>query len=142
MESGVPQETKVAEKQQASTIASNISTEPGGQLAPSGNNSQAQVEQALAQIQDSFSAITKLIGDNKNILTVSGLFIVGAIAVYITFALLDAINHIPVLAPLLELVGLGYSIWFVGRYLLKASTRKELMDEFDSIKKDVLGENS
>ncbi len=142
MESGVPQETKVAEKQQASTIASNISTEPGGQLAPSGKNSQAQVEQALAQIQDSFSAITKLIGDNKNILTVSGLFIVGAIAVYITFALLDAINHIPVLAPLLELVGLGYSIWFVGRYLLKASTRKELMDEFDSIKKDVLGENS
>ena len=58
----------------------------------------------------------------------------------ITLSVLDAINHIPLLSPILELVGVGYSVWFVSRYLLKESTRAELVSEFDSLKEQVFGD--
>ena len=41
----------------------------------------------------------------------------------------------------MEIVGLGYSGWFVWRYLLKASNRKELLGEFDALKNQVFGDN-
>lgn len=40
---------------------------------------------------------------------------------------------------MLELVGIGYTGWFVWRYLWKASTRQELFSEFDKLKSQVLG---
>ncbi|MGF1496306.1 MAG: CAAD domain-containing protein [Elainellaceae cyanobacterium] len=58
----------------------------------------------------------------------------------IALAILGAINEVPLMAPLLELIGIGYVIWFVSRYLLKASTRSELSDDFSALKSQVLGE--
>ncbi|MEH2202368.1 CAAD domain-containing protein [Nostoc sp.] len=58
----------------------------------------------------------------------------------IVLTLLDAINDIPLLSPLLELVGIGYTSWFISRYLLKVSTRQELADEIQSLKNQFLGE--
>lgn len=58
---------------------------------------------------------------------VSLLIIVGAIvALRLVFAVMDALNDIPLLAPTFKLIGIGYSVWFVSRYLLKSSTRQEL----------------
>ncbi|KAJ0590346.1 putative cyanobacterial aminoacyl-tRNA synthetase, CAAD domain, protein CURVATURE THYLAKOID 1 [Helianthus annuus] len=39
----------------------------------------------------------------------------------------------------MELVGLGYSGWFVYRYLLFKSSRKELATDIESIKKKIAG---
>ncbi|MEB3357414.1 MAG: CAAD domain-containing protein [Synechococcales bacterium] len=58
----------------------------------------------------------------------------------IALAILGAINDVPLLAPSLELIGIGYVIWFVFRYLLKASTRSELANDFGAVKSQVLGE--
>jgi hypothetical protein len=80
--------------------------------------------------------------DYKQPLTTLGLIITAAITVYITLSVLDAIDHIPLLSSILELVGLGYSAWFITRYLLKASTRQELFAEFDGLKQQVLGEKT
>jgi len=55
---------------------------------------------------------------------------------------LDSINDIPLLAPVFELVGIGYTAWFVYRYLLKVETRKELAQEFNSLKGEVVGQDS
>ncbi len=77
--------------------------------------------------------------DYQKPLTTTGLIVAAAITVYVTLSVLDAIDNIPLLSSILELVGLGYSIWFVTRYLLKASTRQELFAEFDSLKQQVLG---
>jgi hypothetical protein len=57
-------------------------------------------------------------------------------------AVLDAINDIPLLAPVFELVGIGYTAWFVYRYLLKVETRKELATEFESLKGQVVGKDA
>lgn len=84
----------------------------------------------------------KIFSEYKRPITTSGIIIAGAVTVYVTMSVLDAIDHIPLLSPILELVGLGYSVWFITRYLLKASTRQELFAEFDNLKEDVLGDKS
>lgn len=70
------------------------------------------------------------------------LILSGIITVKVTLAVLDAINDIPLLAPVFELVGIGYTGWFVYRYLLKVETRKELAEEFKSLKGQVVGKDS
>ncbi|MGB7439622.1 MAG: CAAD domain-containing protein [Coleofasciculaceae cyanobacterium] len=78
----------------------------------------------------------------KQPLLVLAIFLSGIIAVKVTLAVLDAINGIPLLAPIFELVGIGYTGWFVWRYLLKVETRQELYAEFQALKAQVLGRNS
>ena len=68
-----------------------------------------------------------------------GLLFGGILAVKMTLALLDAVDDIPLLAPVLQLIGLGYSAWFIYRYLLKASTRQELGQELEELKDQVVG---
>jgi hypothetical protein len=67
------------------------------------------------------------------------LLIAAAVTVKVVLAVLDALNDIPLLAPTFELIGIGYSAWFVNRYLLRAERRQELAQEVDTIKQQVLG---
>ncbi len=59
------------------------------------------------------------------------------VSVKIMLALLDAINDIPLLDVSLELIGLGYIVWFIYRYLLTAASREELSGEINNLKKQV-----
>jgi hypothetical protein len=45
-------------------------------------------------------------------------------------------------APLFELIGLGYTAWFVYRYLLSAASRQELSQEIQALKNQVFGTES
>lgn len=54
--------------------------------------------------------------------------------------LVNAINTVPLLPKLLELVGLGYSAWFTYRYLLFKSSREELLNDVEDLKKKISGE--
>ena len=67
------------------------------------------------------------------------LIFLGIIAVKVTLAIISAINDIPLLAPTFELVGLGYTGWFVYRYLLTNSSRQELGQEFQALRNQVMG---
>lgn len=75
----------------------------------------------------------------QQLLIIGGLILVVLTSVKVILAVLDAINDIPLLALILELVGLGYTIWFVYRYLLSAATRQELSEEIKALKAQVLG---
>jgi hypothetical protein len=94
------------------------------------------VLEILAKVPD---YVGQFFADYQQPLVTLGLFLAAIITVKITLAILDALNDIPLLAPLLELVGLGYTGWFVWRYLWKASNRQELTTEFEAIKKQILG---
>jgi CAAD domains of cyanobacterial aminoacyl-tRNA synthetase len=72
-------------------------------------------------------------------LTVLGLIVAAIVTLKVVLAILDALNDIPLVAPTFELIGIGYSAWFVYRYLLKASSRQELTSEITTIKKQVVG---
>lgn len=70
------------------------------------------------------------------------LILAGIVTVRIILAVLGAIDNIPLLAPLLELIGLGYAAWFVYRYLWKAENRQELIQEFRAFKSQIVGQDS
>ncbi|BAU08589.1 hypothetical protein FIS3754_45370 [Fischerella sp. NIES-3754] len=70
-----------------------------------------------------------------------GLIVGAIVAVKVVLAILDALNDIPLVAPTFELIGIGYSAWFVYRYLLKASTRQELTNEIATLKSQVIGKD-
>ena len=86
--------------------------------------------------------VSDFISDNEKILVNLLLIFLSVVAVRVVLAVLAAINDFPLLSPLLELIGLGYTTWFVYRYLWKESSRKELKDEFEVLKSQVMGRNS
>ncbi|VAI72834.1 unnamed protein product [Triticum turgidum subsp. durum] len=61
------------------------------------------------------------------------------VALWLTTVVVGAINSVPLLPKLLELVGLGYTGWFVYRYLLFKESRKELATDIESLKKKIAG---
>jgi hypothetical protein len=95
-----------------------------------------QISVFLAQLPD---YIIRFFNEYKQPIITIGLLLTAIIAVKVVLAVLDALNDIPLLAPTLELIGIGYSAWFVNRYLLKASKRQELAQEIDSLKQQVVG---
>ncbi len=68
-----------------------------------------------------------------NLPAILGYGILGLISAYLSVAVLDAINDIPLLGSFFELAGLAYGIWFCIRYLLFASNREELKLKLDAI---------
>jgi len=67
------------------------------------------------------------------------LIVAAFVSVKVTLAAINAINDIPLLSPLFELIGLGYSGWFIWRYLARASTRKELVEDIKALGEQVTG---
>ncbi|XP_022757492.1 protein CURVATURE THYLAKOID 1A, chloroplastic-like [Durio zibethinus] len=61
------------------------------------------------------------------------------VAVWLSSILVGAINSVPLLPKIMELVGLGYTGWFVYRYLLFKSSRKELATDIEAVKKKIAG---
>lgn len=63
------------------------------------------------------------------------LILAAGISLKVVLAVIAALNEIPLIAPTMKLVGMGYSIWFVNRYLLRSSTRQELSQIIQEILK-------
>jgi hypothetical protein len=79
-------------------------------------------------------------GEGKKANLTLAIIIIATIPLLIaTSILVDFLNKLPLLPSLFELVGFGYSIWFVYRYLLLANTRKELIDGITAWKNKVFG---
>nr|GEV01242.1 protein curvature thylakoid 1D, chloroplastic-like [Tanacetum cinerariifolium] len=76
-------------------------------------------------LQDSFSIALLAVG--------------GVSALWLTVSIVGAIDKIPLFPKLMEVVGLGYSIWFSSRYLLFKRNRDELASKIEEIKQQVLG---
>ncbi|MEH2237329.1 CAAD domain-containing protein [Nostoc sp.] len=96
-----------------------------------------QVSQFLEQLPEYLISFFK---DYKQPLTTVALILTAIVTAKIVLAVLDAINHIPLLSPTFELIGISYATWFIFRYLLKASTRQELADEIQFLKSQFVGE--
>ncbi|MBE9037421.1 CAAD domain-containing protein [aff. Roholtiella sp. LEGE 12411] len=95
-----------------------------------------QISRFLATLPEYLGAF---FNQYKQPLVSVGLIVGAIVAVKVLLAILDALNDIPLVAPSFELIGIGYSAWFVYRYLLKASTRKELTSEITTLKSQVVG---
>ncbi len=109
-------------------------TEPENQLQEFGR----QVSEFLAKLPE---YLGNFFNQYKQPIISLGLILAAIVAVKVVLAVIDAINDIPLLSPIFELVGIGYATWFTSRYLLKTSTRQELAEEIESFKKQILGTN-
>ncbi|NJK53731.1 MAG: hypothetical protein HC936_14725 [Leptolyngbyaceae cyanobacterium SU_3_3] len=79
----------------------------------------------------------------KPIFVAIGLLLLGLVALRLLMTILSAIlsvaTSIPVLSHLLELVGIGYTVWFIYRYLITAAQRQELSAKLEQIKQEFIG---
>ncbi|CAN6478555.1 unnamed protein product [Victoria cruziana] len=95
-------------------------------------SSSVQVEELFADLKEKWDGL-----ENK-----STVFIYGGgaiVAVWLSSIVVGAINSVPLLPKIMELVGLGYTGWFVYRYLLFKSSRKELASDIEELKKKIAG---
>lgn len=90
----------------------------------------------LSNLPEQLSAF---LGEYRSPLVTLGLILGSIVSVKLTLALLDALDDIPLLAPTFELIGFAYVIWFVYRYLWKASSRHELGERINAWKGQILG---
>lgn len=110
---------------------------------PPATTNNTQWQQISQQVTNFLAELPGYIGSfyqtySQPIITV--LLILSAIVTLkVVLALVGAINDIPLLAPLFELIGISYSGWFTFRYLLKSSTRQELSAEINTLKNQVFG---
>lgn len=82
----------------------------------------------------------KVLGEYRGPLTTVGLILVSGLGIAVADGVLARLNSIPLFAPTFELVGLGFTGWFVVRYLLYANTRQELIAEYHQIKERIAGD--
>ncbi len=126
------------------TRTENIEVSPAGNIVTiEPSQSDEQWTRVGSQVSEFLSQLPELIGkfweDYKQPITSLGLIFAAIITVKVVFAIIDALNDIPLLAPTFELVGIAYSAWFVNRYLLQASNRQELAQEIEKLKGKVVG---
>jgi hypothetical protein len=97
------------------------------------------LKQAAKILAELPSYLGQIYQNNQGAVITLGLFFGTIVALKLTLAILYTVNEIPLLAPTLELIGIGYTVWFVSRYLLQASARHELAGEIKGLKSEILG---
>jgi CAAD domains of cyanobacterial aminoacyl-tRNA synthetase len=128
--------------------STNMTLEEGGTLTklPALDETSEQVKSVVDRVYQILAGlpeyVTSAFGEYRKPLVTLGLIFGSIVSVKLTLALLEAVNDIPLLAPVFELIGLGYSVWFVYRYLLKAANREELTKDFTQFKDQIIGKVS
>ncbi|MEL6249273.1 MAG: CAAD domain-containing protein [Cyanobacteria bacterium J06626_23] len=117
-------------------------TVPEGSTSESLEQAKQVASRVFGVLGEAPEYLVSVFEEYKRPITVIGLVLGALVLVKLTFAILDAINDIPVLAPTFELIGLIYTGWFVYRYLIKAERRQELVSTLNSAKDQVIGRNS
>ncbi|HIK26951.1 MAG: valine--tRNA ligase [Oscillatoriaceae bacterium SKW80] len=74
----------------------------------------------------------------KSAIAIFILLVVASFLLRIGLAPVVAVNEIPLLPQTFELIGLGYSIWFIFRYLILAESRKELLETIQEFVNETL----
>jgi len=138
------QEPEYKETKSPEAIMTDINNQTGTitKIQPT-EETQDQLRQYGEQVSRFLATLPEYVGnffnEYKQPLVSIGLILGAIVSVKVLLAVLDALNDIPLVAPTFELIGIGYSTWFVYRYLLKASTRQELTSEITTLKSQVVG---
>jgi valyl-tRNA synthetase len=118
--------------------------------SPIADSESPRQDKSLAQVQQIWNQGTKILselpdevgkffGNYQRPIIVVGLLLVAIIAFKVLLAVVGTLNGIPLVTPTFELVGIGYTIWFVYRYLLLYEKRQELVAVTQSLKEQVIG---
>ncbi len=106
------------------------------------NQAQQIKEQVISILSELPAYIGAFYEQYKSPLTVVGLILVSIVSLKVLLGIVNELNDIPLLAPTFEIIGIGYTVWFVYRYLLRSSNRQQLGQEIQAIKEQVFGKKS
>merc|ERR1712224_1107299 len=99
------------------------------------NKSESSVE--IGQILKDLSDRWDKVEDKTSVV----LYGSGAIVLlWLASTIVGSVGNIPLLPKLMELVGLSYTAWFTYRYLLMKTTRQELVQDIEELKKKISGD--
>jgi hypothetical protein len=145
METNVESQAYVISSPEENTSIEVSNSETQSQLK-SGNKVNEQLREIGAKISNFLeylpTYLTRFYQAYKVPLISLGLLLTAIVTIRVLFAVMDALNSIPLVAGTLELIGVIFTIWFTVRYLVKASTRQELAMDLRIIQKQILGRNS
>jgi CAAD domains of cyanobacterial aminoacyl-tRNA synthetase len=110
---------------------------------PPASQSNEQWQQIGRQVSDFLAQspeyLSRFFNQYKQPLLTLVLIFSAIVTLKVVLAILSAIGGIPLLSPTFELIGIGYTIWFSFRYLLKASTRQELAHQIRHFQNEIVG---
>ena len=123
----------------AALEGSKLGTQP---LLPPATEPLSQWQQIGGKIAEFLEQLPEYLGrvfnEYKQQIISIALIIAAIVTFKIVLAVLNAINDIPQVHLVFELIGIGYVTWFLFRYLLKASTRQELAAQISSLRKEIV----
>jgi CAAD domains of cyanobacterial aminoacyl-tRNA synthetase len=85
------------------------------------------------------SAVPAFFQQNRQLLTNIGLIFLAFVVIKLAFAGINAIDDLPLVTPLLKIVGLVYVAKFIWNYLIRKQDREKLVEKFNTTKAEVLG---
>ncbi|KAG2605494.1 uncharacterized protein LOC120670954 isoform X1 [Panicum virgatum] len=97
---------------------------------------------AVDSVVGNNDALSRALGSKLGLEEISTYVIYGTgafFAGWILSAVVSALDSIPLLPKILEIVGLGYTIWFGTRYLLFKENRDELLVKVEDLKSRIVG---
>jgi CAAD domains of cyanobacterial aminoacyl-tRNA synthetase len=101
---------------------------------------QSTQSEITALFENAKSTTTNFFNNNRQIFTTLGWIVLAILGVKFVFAALGIIDDIPLVAPIIKLVGLVSVVRFAWRYLIREHDRQELIEIIDRTKVEVLGD--
>jgi CAAD domains of cyanobacterial aminoacyl-tRNA synthetase len=120
-----------------STESMMIAEESIADLTESWQSTQSELTASFEQVK---STVTEFFNNNRLLFTNLGWIALAIIGVKLVFATLDTIDDIPLITPILKIVGLVSVVRFAWRYLIREHDRQELIEIIDRTKVEVLGD--
>lgn len=111
-------------------------------VEPLAADAQPILDRAAQFVADLPEFAGNLFAEYQKALVTVGLLASVLVTGKVTLAILDTMNQIPMLAGILETIGILVTIWFAFRHLLFAESREELAANIGSMTADVLGKTS
>ncbi|HEY9600819.1 MAG TPA: valine--tRNA ligase, partial [Allocoleopsis sp.] len=144
---GLGAEVTAVQEQADTGNQEKLSPSPRPPVPPSSSsiaNYSTQAQQIWSQVTGFLSEVPDQVGQffstYQRPLLVVGSLVLALVTLKVMSAVLSALNSIPLIQPSFEAVGLGYSLWFVFRYLLTAAKRQDLVTVTRSLKEQTIGQ--
>ncbi|EPS72872.1 hypothetical protein M569_01883 [Genlisea aurea] len=101
------------------------------------------IGKATGETSESSSSIVKSVQEvwdkSEDRIPLVGLGFAGIVAFWTSVNLITAIDKLPIIPSVLELIGILFSSWFVYRFLLFKPEREELSESISKYLSDILG---
>lgn len=122
--------------QEAATVET---APPATAQSPSEAEASPAAEESMSQ---RVTRLTSWLGAYQKPAITLGLGLAVLIVLNLVFDVLYAVRSLPLVSPLLQLVGLGYTAWFIYRYLLRSADRQEFFNQAKGLTEQVTGRKS